>query len=407
MSATASDSEFYAPYKAKYLSYLVKRASELDYQRLEQLLPKIPIGVPSPKTDTTTQNGKTAEIEKKIKELGNYTQDLRPVKIGIIGAGISGLYTGLILEHLGLDYEILEAADRIGGRVYTHKFPGDDDERSYYDIGAMRFPDTPVMTRTFDLFKRMDIVTSKAPNEASAEARLIQYIMEGRVSAEAGKQITSDAYDRFRQKIKDGVKAVQAAEATKNEQEIKDAQSQLEWAFDYLMRHDKYSMRDYLMNVEGYDAETVHWLETTDSASGWFNEAFSENVLESLAFDFDNPSVAGETKTDWYCVLGGTSKVIDAMLAKTKGLESKIKKNHWVTKVSLLKDKTTDQGTGMKVEYNIKDLKTTLDADKVKAESAEYSAVINTTTLGALQKIDLTDLALPYGMKTAIREVLA
>jgi monoamine oxidase len=91
------------------------------------------------------------------------------------------------------------------------------------------------------------------------------------------------------------------------------------------------------------------------------------------------------------------------MLAKTEGLESKIKKNHWVTKVSLLKDKTTGQGTGMKVEYDIKDLKTTAKADKVKAESAEYSAVINTTTLGALQKIDLTDLALPYGMKTAIR----
>jgi monoamine oxidase len=32
-----------------------------------------------------------------------------------------------------------------------------------------------------------------------------------------------------------------------------------------------------------------------------------------------------------------------------------------------------------------------------------YSAVINTTTLGALQKIDLTGMELPYGMKSAIR----
>lgn len=71
-----------------------------------------------------------------------------------------------------------------------------------------------------------------------------------RVSAEAGKEITNDAYDRFRQKIKDGVKAVQAAEAAGNEQELKEAQFKLERAFDYLMRHDKYSMRDYLMNVE-------------------------------------------------------------------------------------------------------------------------------------------------------------
>jgi hypothetical protein len=146
MSFTAPNPDFYAPYKAKYLSYLVKCASELDYQRLEQLMPKIPIGVPSSQTDNETENGETADIEKKIKNLGDYTQDQHPIKIGIIGAGISGLYTGLILQHLGIDYEILEASDRIGGRVYTHKFPGDD-ESSYYDIGAMRFPHTPVMKR--------------------------------------------------------------------------------------------------------------------------------------------------------------------------------------------------------------------------------------------------------------------
>jgi hypothetical protein len=83
-----------------------------------------------------------------------------------------------------------------------------------------------------------------------------------RVSVEAGKQITSDAYDRFRKKIKDGVQAVQAVEtkikAAKKaggdteeyKHELEEAQSKLEWAFDYLMRHDKFSMRDYLMNVE-------------------------------------------------------------------------------------------------------------------------------------------------------------
>lgn len=137
------------------------------------------------------------------------------------------------------------------------------------------------------------------------------------------------------------------------------------------------------------------------SASGWFNEAFSENVLESLAFDYNSPSDSKKTETDWYCVLGGTTEVIKAMLAKTPGLESKIKKNHWVTKISLLDDKDTKEDASMKVTYNIKDL-TDPEADVV-TESTEYSAVINTTTLGALQKIDLTDLAIPYGMKTAIR----
>jgi len=45
-------------------------------------------------------------------------------KIGILGAGIGGLYTALILDSLDIEYEILEASDRIGGRIFTYKFPG-------------------------------------------------------------------------------------------------------------------------------------------------------------------------------------------------------------------------------------------------------------------------------------------
>ena len=56
------------------------------------------------------------------------------IKIGIIGAGLSGLYVALMLDYLqdpGFDYELLEAnPDRIGGRIYTHRFSSD--EHDYY-----------------------------------------------------------------------------------------------------------------------------------------------------------------------------------------------------------------------------------------------------------------------------------
>jgi len=43
--------------------------------------------------------------------------------VGILGAGVGGLYTALILESLKINFEILEASkDRVGGRMYTHKF---------------------------------------------------------------------------------------------------------------------------------------------------------------------------------------------------------------------------------------------------------------------------------------------
>ena len=47
-----------------------------------------------------------------------------------------------------VEYEIIECntEDRLGGRLYTHYFSKDTDEsHDYCDVGAMRFPDIPVM----------------------------------------------------------------------------------------------------------------------------------------------------------------------------------------------------------------------------------------------------------------------
>jgi monoamine oxidase len=65
--------------------------------------------------------------------------ELRGVKIGIVGGGLSGMCAAYELRKLGADITILEASsNRIGGRVYTHYF--DPDRRYYGEFGAMRIP---------------------------------------------------------------------------------------------------------------------------------------------------------------------------------------------------------------------------------------------------------------------------
>lgn len=67
------------------------------------------------------------------------TPDGVPLKVGIIGAGAAGLYAAMLLDSLGIDYDILEGSGRIGGRIYTYRFDQNawdkakPDEPDYYD----------------------------------------------------------------------------------------------------------------------------------------------------------------------------------------------------------------------------------------------------------------------------------
>ena len=57
--------------------------------------------------------------------------------IVIVGAGMAGLTAGLLLKEAGHRVTILEAQNRLGGRVFTYRgFAGD----MYGEFGAMRFP---------------------------------------------------------------------------------------------------------------------------------------------------------------------------------------------------------------------------------------------------------------------------
>lgn len=67
------------------------------------------------------------------------TPDGVPLKVGIVGAGAAGLYAAMLLDSLGIDYDIHEGSGRIGGRIFTYRFnqtawdKATPDKPDYYD----------------------------------------------------------------------------------------------------------------------------------------------------------------------------------------------------------------------------------------------------------------------------------
>ena len=70
-----------------------------------------------------------------------------PKKVVIVGAGIAGLVAGYELKRAGHNPIILEAQQRVGGRVYTLRQPFM--EGLYADVGAMRIPRAHLLTMEY------------------------------------------------------------------------------------------------------------------------------------------------------------------------------------------------------------------------------------------------------------------
>ncbi|KAA8645834.1 hypothetical protein EYZ11_011931 [Aspergillus tanneri] len=310
-------------------------------------------------------------------------------KVCIIGAGIAGLYIALILDKLQiphLSYKILEASDRVGGRVYTHNFSRT--AHDYYDIGAMRYPDIPIMRRTFDLFKMMNISTipyylqgKNCPQRFNDRTVLPTAVTETdpfHVSVAKGGSVPNDVVDTW--------SSILEASFRPYKDEMK---KNFEDGFAMLMEVDNYSTREYLKRpvkpgeIGGYDFYSIQWMETQNTSTGLFDQAFSESVMDSFDFDY-GPNV------QWHCIEGGTEILTKAMQAEIdKKPEPPIQKNTRVTGIGIDRSK---EGTDNNIIVHC-----------AEGEPQPYATVFNTTSLGCLQRMDLTELELHPTQKDAIR----
>ncbi|KAK6357702.1 hypothetical protein TWF718_002011 [Orbilia javanica] len=319
---------------------------------------------------------------KEGKKLVDGGDPPTPHKVCIVGAGVAGLYIAMMLEDLqipGLTYDILEASDRVGGRLYTYHFS--DTKHDYYDIGAMRYPKIKSMDRTFDLFDR-----TKLP--------LIPYYLSGpetpslfnghfftggtdpyNVSVSNGGSVPDDVVDNVDNILEEAFGPYKTA-----------LEENFDKGFEKLLTVDDFSTREFLKrggpdgDQRKYDFFSIQWMETQDTSTNLFDQAFSESVIDSFDFNGEVP---------WYCIDGGTTLLTEAMVRK---LNTDIQTNKRVEAISI--DRKSGEDGNMLVKC----------ADENEWRTG-YSTVFNTAALGCLGRMDLSGLELHPSQKDAIRSL--
>ncbi|KAI0012973.1 hypothetical protein F4779DRAFT_566432 [Xylariaceae sp. FL0662B] len=311
--------------------------------------------------------------------------DHPPRKVCIVGAGVAGLYIAMILDSLkefNLTYDILEANSRVGGTVYTHHFC--EEPHDYYDIGAMRYPDISIMKRTFDLFKRTEVPLIPYYLSGPSTPNLFNnhFFVVGpdpyQVSEQNGGSVPNDVVDNI------GGILCEAFDSYK-----KSLDADFEGGFQKLMEADDFSTREFLKRggPDGkqtlYNFFAIQWMETQNTSTNLFDQAFSESVLDPLAFDNPEPNVK------WSCINGGTTVLTDAMQAK---LSSKVQTSKRVENISIDRHSTEDGNMSVKC------------TDETNSRTG-YSTIFSTMTLGCLGRMDLRELELHPSQMDAIRSL--
>ncbi|MEZ5512552.1 MAG: NAD(P)/FAD-dependent oxidoreductase [Steroidobacteraceae bacterium] len=218
----------------------------------------------------------------------------------VIGAGLSGLSSAMLLEEAGLDVQVIEARDRIGGRVFTRfDLPG------YPEVGGNSF--AAGYGRILDVARRLKVpVVDYAAR--MAKFRKSELVMHGRVvSPDAWP---SSPYNSLPKAVRD----------------------RMPWELEYRELADKNPLTapEQWRSAIGrpYDVSMYEFMRTRGVDDEVIRLAFSENPyfgssaydVSALMYLFNSTWIAGLTKIGpgIFSIAGGNQKLPMAMAASLK-----------------------------------------------------------------------------------------
>lgn len=294
-----------------------------------------------------------AYMESKPHDKAFVTQ-AKNSSVAIVGAGISGLMTSLLLDSVGIhNWHIYESSERIGGRIRTKYFNNTTpDDYQYQEIGAMRFPVSITYADTNEtiaiqdhrmLAQLVDVLNKMNTDRPDLQVNFIPWTEKGsNVPAYSGGNRLPDGRIPSAAHIAENTSLLYTRPAV-HEAEVSNAETAYE---NYANLHNKDTFRSIATNM--YKA---HKQATEDGKLGWseagylryaknYNSSVVNQLDDSLNLDIwqyfyhDMYHAATEVQT--------IDKGVDSLpRAFTPHIEGKLTLNHTVE--GLIYNQTTDK----------------------------------------------------------------
>ncbi|KAG8824070.1 hypothetical protein FRC19_002645 [Serendipita sp. 401] len=331
-------------------------------------------------------------------------RDGNAINVGILGGGSAGLYAAMLLSDINnkfqtnFTFDILEAnPKRLGGRLYSQPIGTSPDTSDYIDVGAMRFPQIPIMERTFTLFQKLNINTSTDKNPPNGS--LIPYIMS-----------TDQNLNFFNEIIKTNAELntqppppdpFNTKEMTQPPEQVIESkigiykqklENNLRAEWPTILELDGMSMRSFLASpLGGFTSQkTINTLETLESGTNFYDSALLEMIMEDMTFHWYSTP---DPKVDWFTVQGGSSEIANAMAS---GVKDRIKMGNAVTAIS---PNLAQDGSWTSVNVDV------LSQGATSPTTTIYDHVISTLPLGCFIGIDTSKCNFDWDLRQAIRSL--